>query len=57
MLLRDCEYCELAVEELTKRGKSFYYYPMDEDRAYKNLLSLDELKESIAGRQSLSLLR
>tara|TARA_R100000805_G_C3605539_1_gene105982 strand:- start:1078 stop:1341 length:264 start_codon:yes stop_codon:yes gene_type:complete len=43
--LRDCEYCELAVEELSKRHKSFYYYPVDEDRVYKNSLSLNELKD------------
>ena len=41
--VRDCEYCELAVEELTKRGESFFYYPMDNEIPRK-LPSLQELK-------------
>ena len=42
--LRDCEYCELAVEELTKRGESFFYYPMDNDIPRKGP-SLQEVKD------------
>ena len=42
--MRDCEYCELAVEELEKRQQSFFYYPMD-NGIHRKGPTLQEIKD------------
>lgn len=43
--LKDCEYCRLAVEELRIRGKSFFYFAVNDTSPLNKTLSLSELKD------------
>ena len=43
--LKDCEYCRLAVEELRIRGKSFFYFAVNDVNPLNKTLSLSELKD------------